>query len=128
MGEPDASSLITVQQAMAIIDAAAVGQRTMRMDLPECVGLFLAEDLPSDRDAPPFDKSLMDGFAVRAADIQTIPCELAVVGRVAAGGSAVAALQPGQAMAIMTGAPLARRRRRGRARRGDSDPSAIPIA
>ena len=106
MGEPDVSNLMTVRQAMAIIDAAAVRPRIVRTKLAECVGLFLAEDLRSDRDAPPFDKSLMDGYAVRAADVQTIPCELAVVGTVAAGGAAVSVLQPGQAMSIMTGAPL----------------------
>jgi molybdopterin molybdotransferase len=106
MSEPDVSNLMTVEQAMAIIDEAVVRPRVVRTKLLECLGLFLAEDLRSDRDAPPFDKSLMDGYAVRAADVQTIPCELAVVGTVAAGGAADSILQPGQAMSIMTGAPL----------------------
>jgi molybdopterin molybdotransferase len=106
MGEPDVSNLMTVEQAMGIIDAAIVRPRVVRTKLLECLGLFLAEDLRNDRDAPPFDKSLMDGYAVRAADVQTIPCELTVVGTVAAGGAADSVLQPGQAMSIMTGAPL----------------------
>jgi molybdopterin molybdotransferase len=106
MSEPDVSNLMMVQQAMAIIDATIVRSRVMRMNLSESLGSFLAEDLHSDRDVPPFDKSLMDGYAVRAADIQTIPCELVVVGSVAAGESATAALQAGQAMGIMTGAPM----------------------
>ncbi len=91
---------------MGIIDAAVVRPRVMRTKLLECLGLFLAEDLRNDRDAPPFDKSLMDGYAVRAADVQAIPCELAVVGSVAAGGAAVSVLRAGEAMSIMTGAPL----------------------
>jgi molybdopterin molybdotransferase len=106
MSEPDVSNLMTVEQAMGIIDAAIVRPRMVRTQFAECLGLFLAEDLRSDRDAPPFERSLMDGYAVRTADVQTIPCELAVVGTVAAGGTAVSILQPGQAMSIMTGAPL----------------------
>jgi molybdopterin molybdotransferase len=49
---------------------------------------------------------VMAGYAVRTADVQRIPCELAVVGTVAAGGAVDSILQPGQAMSIMTGAPL----------------------
>jgi molybdopterin molybdotransferase len=66
----------------------------------------LAEDLKSDRDAPPFDKSLMDGYAVRAGDLAKLPRELTVVDRIAAGGTAASTLHDGEAMAIMTGAPL----------------------
>jgi len=106
MSEPDVSNLRTVQQAMAIIDAAIVRPQVIQMNLSDSLGSFLAEDLHSNRDVPPFDKSLMDGYAVRASDIQTIPCELVVVGSVAAGESAAAALQAGQAMGIMTGAPM----------------------
>jgi molybdopterin molybdotransferase len=106
MSEPDVSNLMTVEQAMGIIDAATVRPRVVRVKMGESLGQFLAEDLRVDRDAPPFDKSLMDGYAVRAEDVRTIPCELTVIGTVAAGGSADSALRAGQAMAIMTGAPL----------------------
>jgi molybdopterin molybdotransferase len=106
MTEPDVSNLMTVEQAMAIIDSAAVARRAQRIPLAHSLGLYLAEDLCNDRDAPPFDKSLMDGYAVRARDIATVPCELAVVDRIAAGGAATSPLLGGQAMAIMTGAPV----------------------
>lgn len=106
MSEPDVSNLMTVERATAIIDATTVRPRVVRTNLAECLGLFLAEDLECDRDVPPFDKSLMDGYAVRAGDVQTVPRELVVVGSVAAGESAVSILQSGQAMSIMTGAPL----------------------
>ena len=74
--------------------------------LDQCAGLHLSEDLISDRDAPPFDKSLMDGYAVRAVDLGKLPRELTVVGWIAAGGVAATPLRAGEAMAIMTGAPL----------------------
>jgi molybdopterin molybdotransferase len=106
MTDPDVSHLISVQQATAIIDGAAVRPCALRMELADSYGLFLAEDLKNDRDAPPFDKSLMDGYAVRAQDVRSIPCELTVTETVAAGEAARSALEAGQAMAIMTGAPL----------------------
>jgi molybdopterin molybdotransferase len=106
MTEPDVSKLISVEQAMAIIDAADVARRAERIPLAQSLGLYLAEDLHNDRDAPPFDKSLMDGYAVRARDIATVPRELDVVDRIAAGGVATSPLAQGQAMAIMTGAPV----------------------
>ncbi len=72
----------------------------------ESRGLVLAEDLLADRDYPPFDKSLMDGFAVRVADVRSTPTKLKCVGEVAAGGEAQTSFCAGETMAIMTGAPL----------------------
>ncbi len=106
MSEPEVKDLITVRQAMEIIDAAEIRVRVERAGLEKCAGLYLAEDLQSDRDAPPFDKSLMDGYAVRAGDLAKLPRELTVLERIVAGGSAAAPLGEGQTMAIMTGAPL----------------------
>jgi molybdopterin molybdotransferase len=106
MGELEVSDLMTVQQAMEIIDAAEVLVRAERVELSRCAGRHLLEDLKCDRDAPPFDKSLMDGYAVRAADLGKLPRELIVVDRIAAGASAAGPLHEGEAMAIMTGAPL----------------------
>src|SRR4051794_14995030 len=48
----------------------------------------------------------MDGYAVRAADVQKAPVELPVVGEVAAGMPAPRGIGPGETMAVMTGAPL----------------------
>src|SRR6187551_3267596 len=96
MSEPDVSDLLTVQQAIAVLDSVEVAPRVVGVPLAGAQGLRLAEDLAADRDYPPFDKSLMDGFAVRAADVAHAPVEFRVVGEVAAG----------QVVAIMTGAPL----------------------
>jgi molybdopterin molybdotransferase len=70
------------------------------------LGLVLAEDVASDLDMPPHDKALMDGYAVRAADLPGGSGVLAVVEEVTAGRTPTVPLGPGQATRIMTGAPL----------------------
>jgi len=104
--EPGIAELLTVAQAIRIIDQSPVEPRMQRRPLLESAGFRLAEDLRTDRDYPPFRKSLMDGYAVRCQDILKTPAELQCVGEIAAGQSAKAPLEAGQAMAIMTGAPL----------------------
>ncbi|MCU1273477.1 MAG: MoeA N-terminal region, partial [Bryobacterales bacterium] len=61
MAEIDVSDLLTVAQAMAVIDGVAVEPRVERVALSEARGRWLAEEIVADRDAPPFDKSQMDG-------------------------------------------------------------------
>ena len=70
------------------------------------LGLLLAEDVQSDLDMPPYDKALMDGYAVRIADLPEGRGELAVIEEVVAGQTPRLPLGPGQATLIMTGAPL----------------------
>jgi molybdopterin molybdotransferase len=107
MSEPDVSDLLTVQQAIEILDSVPVSPRVERVALSQAHGRYLADEIRSDRDYPPFDKSLMDGYTVRAADVATAPpVELRVVGEVAAGQQSARALQAGEAIAIMTGAPI----------------------
>ena len=67
------------------------------------LGRILAENVLADRDYPPFDRSARDGYAVRAADL---PGELALIGEVRAGQVFPASVAPGQAVEIMTGAPV----------------------
>ena len=78
--------------------------------ITEAAGSTLAADATASLDLPPWDNSAMDGFAVRAADTEqataTSPVRLNVLGELAAGTQADPALAPGQAVAIMTGAPL----------------------
>ena len=106
MADIDISDLLTVAQAIAVIDAVPVQPRIERVALMEAQGRRLAEDIAVDRDAPAFDKSQMDGFAVRCADVVRVPMDLQIVGEIAAGSAADWPLEPGQAMAIMTGAPM----------------------
>ena len=106
MAELDVSDLISVEQAMSILDTVPVTPRPRRLPLDQIHGLYLAEDVLSDRDSPPFDKSMMDGYAVIAADLQKIPRELFLADTIPAGGAATSPLRRGEAMAIMTGAPI----------------------
>ena len=103
MSEPDVSDLITVQQAIEILDAAPVEPRIQRANLPDAMGMYLGEDVRADRDYPAFEKSLMDGFAIRTSDQSQA---LQLVGEIRAGERSSRELTAGQAMSIMTGAPL----------------------
>jgi molybdopterin molybdotransferase len=106
MTELDVSGLLSVRQAIELIDTAAVTPRVERRRLGEAIGLRLAREVAADRDYPPFDKSLMDGYAVRLADVARTPVELTVTGEVAAGRWPAAPVGAGEAVAVMTGAPL----------------------
>ena len=74
--------------------------------LLEALGTTLAADVVADRDVPPFRNSAMDGYAVAAEDVAEVPAILTVVGDIAAGGVPSRALVRGEAMRIMTGAPM----------------------
>src|SRR5262249_60328744 len=73
---------------------------------PAALGLVVAEDVACDADSPPHDKAMMDGYAVRRADLPDGRATLAVVEEITAGRTPTRALQPGEAARIMTGAPL----------------------
>jgi molybdopterin molybdotransferase len=70
-------------------------------------GRVIAEDIAADRDYPPFARSARDGFAVRAKDLQgALPSELKIIGEVRAGQVFEGTIGAGEAVEIMTGAPL----------------------
>ncbi len=83
-----------------------------RLRLDTVLGRALAEDVVASATLPPWDNSAMDGFAVRAEDVRGAspdrPVRLRVVARVRAGERAEAAVGPGEAVRIMTGAPVPR--------------------
>lgn len=76
---------------------------TEEVSLLEAAGRVLATPVAADRDYPATARSVRDGFAVRAADL---PGELRLIGEVRAGESFTGEVQAGQAVEIMTGAPL----------------------
>ena len=88
---------------IARVSASNPRPHRTEVDLLEAAGRVLAEDVLSDRDYPPTARSVRDGFAVRSADL---PGDLAITGEVRAGQSSSAAVGSGQAIEIMTGAPL----------------------
>lgn len=97
--------MITPAEALDIVIRTAARLPTVEVAVGRAVGLVLAEDVAADRDYPPFDRSMMDGFAVRMADAgRTIP----VVGEVAAGAVWPGEVVAGQCVEILTGAPCPR--------------------
>ena len=100
----------SVDEARAEILAAFVPIGVERVALLAGLGRFLSGDVLARGDAPPFDNSAMDGYAVRAAltsgASRETPVVLPVVGESRAGGPTPPALAAGTAMRIFTGAPM----------------------
>ncbi len=78
----------------------------VRVDPVESVGLALVEPIDAPEDIPGFANSAMDGYAIQAASVGTVPVDLEIIGEIAAGSSAASRVVPGTAFKIMTGAPL----------------------
>jgi molybdopterin molybdotransferase len=74
--------------------------------IAEAFGRVLAEDVRARVTQPPHAVSAMDGYAVRAADVASVPATLKVIGAVPAGGLFEGAITAGEAVRIFTGAPL----------------------
>src|SRR2546423_7722046 len=81
-----------------------------RLPLRQALGRVLAEDITATVTMPPWSNSSMDGYAVRSADITPVMTgervKLRVVGTIAAGDFAKKPIKRGEAMRIMTGAPV----------------------
>ena len=83
-----------------------VGERET-VSLREAAGRVLADDIVAPVNVPPFDNSAVDGYAVRAEDLDAAgESRLVIVDRVAAGHAAAHAVAAGQAIRIFTGAPM----------------------
>lgn len=88
---------------IAKLTSAHAVRAVEEVDLEAAATRVLAEDLRADRDYPAVARSVRDGFAVRASDV---PGELQVVGEVRAGARFEGVVGAGQAVEIMTGAPI----------------------
>jgi molybdopterin molybdotransferase len=91
------------ETVVATVRAARVAPGTEEADLEAAAGRVLAEDIAADRDVPATARSVRDGYAVRSIDL---PGELEVMGEVRAGERFGGVVGPGQAVEIMTGAPV----------------------
>src|SRR5687768_2864531 len=98
--------MIPVEKALKIIERETTRLATENVPLSAAVGRVLAEDVAADMDLPPFDRSQMDGFALRSKDVEGSPVVLEVVGESAAGRGWHKKLKKGEAVRIMTGAPV----------------------
>ena len=105
-----AEELMLLEDARAIVLAHVEGTELVDVPVWRAAGLPLAEDAMTDIDLSPFANSAMDGYALRAADLagasDGAPVELAVIGHEAAGRVFEGEVGPGQAVRIMTGAPV----------------------
>ena len=104
------ATALSVSEASAAVLADIVPLGTECVALVESLGRVLARNVVSPLALPPWDNASMDGYAVRAADIDGAsrdrPVVLPVLETVAAGGVATRSLEPGSAIRIMTGAPI----------------------
>jgi len=99
--------VISLDDAVARVRGAVERLHPSAIPLDDALGCVLSVPITSGVSVPPFSNTAMDGFAVRAADVQSAPVELRIVGDLPAGrdptGMHVGA---GQAIRIMTGAPM----------------------
>lgn len=98
--------LIDPERALRLVLARARPLGVERVPLRAATGRVLAEAIRADRDIPPADRSAMDGYAVRSADLRRAPARLALVGEVAAGSPARPRVRPGTCARVLTGANL----------------------
>jgi len=98
--------MIPVEEALEVVLREAQALPAEEVALDDALLRVLAEDVASDLDLPPFDRAAMDGYALRAADVAGAPVALEIVGEVRAGQWPDLAVGPGQAVRIMTGAPV----------------------
>ena len=98
--------VIPVAEARAHVFERCAPLATVRLPFRAALGHVLAEQVAAVEDVPPFANSAVDGYAVVAASVATVPCDLVVVGEVAAGAVSSRSVGPGEAIRIMTGAPV----------------------
>ncbi len=103
--------MVTIEEALRLVLAEAVVLEPEEVGVVEALGRVLARDVVAPHAVPPFDNSAMDGFAVKAAETvgaDETPARLRISETVPAGHVARLELQAGEAVKIMTGAPMPR--------------------
>ncbi len=95
--------MIRIEEAYKLVTGAVEPMDTESIDIKDSLHRVLAEDIISDVDMPPFDKSAMDGYACRKEDLD-LP--FIVIETIPAGKAPEKKVGKGECSAIMTGAPL----------------------
>jgi molybdenum cofactor synthesis domain-containing protein len=102
--------MLRIEDALDIILGHTPTLDEEEVRLAQAVGRFMRRDCVSDLDLPPFDRARMDGYALRAADTEAaapeLPIRLRAIGEAAAGRAFDGRLSAGEAVRIMTGAPV----------------------
>ncbi|HZK42898.1 MAG TPA: gephyrin-like molybdotransferase Glp [Syntrophomonadaceae bacterium] len=103
-------TLVKLEQAQQILLDLVTSREEKLISLFEAAGQVLSQDIKANRDIPPFDRSPLDGYAMRAEDISQAnssnPVKLRVIERIAAGYVATKSVSPGTTIGVMTGAPI----------------------
>jgi molybdopterin molybdotransferase len=99
-------ALLAVEKALQSILDGVEPMPAETVPIAAAAGRTLAAPLAARLTQPPFDASAMDGYAVRHADVRTLPATLTEIGQAAAGHPFTGSVGPGQAVRIFTGAPL----------------------
>lgn len=103
--------MLEIEQAQELLrkEAERITEKEM-VFLQDAIGRVLAENVEAERDQPPFPRSPLDGYALRAADVDGAsrdnPKILQVIGKIYAGSVFRGVVGPGQAVRLMTGAPI----------------------
>jgi len=95
-----------LSEAREIVLARCDVLGTREVAFRESLGHVLARDVVAMENVPPFANTAVDGYALRAADVASVPSELSVIGELAAGARPLQSVEPGTAIRIMTGAPI----------------------
>lgn len=95
--------MISISEAQEIVSKITVKAETEKVNVSEGLGRVLACDIIADIDQPPFNKSAMDGYACKRADLNS---ELTCLGEIAAGSNTHFIVNKGQCCRIFTGAPV----------------------
>ncbi|MEY2401406.1 MAG: molybdopterin molybdotransferase [Ilumatobacteraceae bacterium] len=98
--------MISEREARGYVLDRCVVADVVEVSFTDAIGAVLAEPVVAAEDVPPFANSAVDGYAVRADDTAGAPVRLRVVGEVAAGWSTDRVVGQGEAIRIMTGAPM----------------------
>ena len=98
--------MLSVDDALARILGALKPLPAEQVAVSDGLGRVLAEDVTARRTQPPAAMSAMDGYAVRAADVKTVPAVLKVIGQAPAGDAFAGTVGAGEAVRIFTGGPL----------------------
>jgi len=104
------SELMSIKKALNLIKNYSKTLKTENISLEKAFNRVLAVDIKSLHDSPPFDRSAMDGYAIKAEDTfghsETNPADLIIVDQVGAGENSSVEVNPSEAVKIATGAPI----------------------
>ncbi len=98
--------MIPLHEAQETVLAGCTPLIPVQVAYTEMTGRVLDQDVVAAEDVPPFRNTAVDGYAVRVADTEQVPVELLVVDTLAAGAEPKIAVNAGEAIRIMTGAPM----------------------